>query len=252
MGLRRCANTEGYLLFFLASPGAVSAMAEAPGSGPIVCGDLEMEHEGQVTDTGGQPEGEDQRPKPPAKAAPRPRPKTPAKKKAAKGGDVPLAQLVKADVKPYIKETEKPIPLDLLHLDAQQQYGQIRPLRAEEVDRMAAGMVENPPQSRLHAVVWEQDQQGIPSSLSRRLPESVALRHKEFSDHNFEVVCANAQRRTPLFCDSQNTVLFVYGSYPLACIMKKVPYKDCHGWALQSRPVAISCCFVLCPCSISL
>ena len=151
-------------------------MAAATGSGPNVTGDEETGRGGQEHGTSGAAQVEGQHPNPPAKPTARPAPRTPAKKSKGASGDVSLAKLVKADVKPYIVATEQPIPLDLLHLDSQQQHGQIRPLRAEEVDRKAAGMVENPPQSRLHVVVWERDPEGVsPCFLLRRFFMNVIL-----------------------------------------------------------------------------
>jgi hypothetical protein len=63
--------------------------------------------------------------------------------------------LAKGDVAPWIREAEAVVAVDRLRLDNRVEYGQIRPLKAKDVEARVAAMRNNPPTSRIKVTLWE-------------------------------------------------------------------------------------------------
>ena len=87
-------------------------------------------------------------------------------KKKGKEGEVPLATLVHDDVMKWIRYTEAKVPIDQLKFYLRVEYGQIRPLKAQDVEARLVGFRNNLPTSRIKVTLWDfevdSDGDGVP------------------------------------------------------------------------------------------
>lgn len=77
--------------------------------------------------------------------------------KAKKAAEAPLADLVKEDVLPYVRDPEAVVDIDLLEVDHRVELGQIRALDKKEVERLLTAMRHNPPTARVRVTLWEKE-----------------------------------------------------------------------------------------------